>query len=644
MVEGDDGDDRELFERPTEVSDPAVPDAPVIAGASFAREAVPSAAALTEADEPGRPGPPAAAPVGWSGGDPRYAPQAPIGAGGMGEVILCRDHAVGRDVAMKLIRGRARERRAEIQRRFVHEARVQGQLEHPAIVPVYDVGLDADGALYFTMKHVRGVSLRDVLRGLRDGDPAIRVRFSRRRLLTLFSQICMAVHFAHGKGVVHRDLKPANLMFGDFGEAYVLDWGLALAPGAAEPGPAPTSGLGTAGYMAPEQVDPAQGDGPIDGRADVYALGVILYELLTLEPAHGGGTLTELLQSTLDRDGLEPAAAAPGRDVPPELDALCYRATRRRPSDRLASAAELSRAVEAFLDGDRDLARRRQLAAGHAAAAERAFAEAGAAGAPEVEHAERARAMRDVAAALGLDPDQPSARQTLVRLLAEPPATPPPAAQVRMAARVLEAYRLGGRAALAFYAGYLLYLPLLLWMGVRDHGLFALGWTTIALCAAATYAMLRRPPARIDRPLGHLALSTFTVGTASVMFGPFVLVPMLGVAMCVCYTASIGHMRGLVPVASCLTVLVPAVLGWLGLIPATSWFEGGQWRIQSPVFVISAVPTQVFLIMGAIGTIAPACVFVARLRSAYLEAERRLELQAWQLRQIVPDGVAVTPR
>ncbi|MCE9579335.1 MAG: serine/threonine protein kinase [Deltaproteobacteria bacterium] len=578
---------------------------------------------------------PTRAPVRWlDAAGARYAPGDPIGRGGMGEVVLCRDLAVGRDVAMKLIRDRARVR-PEVEARFVHEARVQGQLEHPAIVPVYDVGLNADGALYFTMKHVRGVSLAEVLRGLRAGDAALAQRYSRRRLLTVFSQICMAVHFAHEKGVVHRDLKPANIMLGGFGEAYLLDWGLALAPEAAPEVVHDRAAVGTPGYMAPEQIEGADA-APIDARADVYALGVILFELLTHERVIDAPAIVDVLRATLALDGARPAARAPDADVPPELDALCYRATRRDPAARIASAAALSAGIEAYLDGDRDLALRWELARGHADEAAAALTRARAA--PATEQAERARAMRDVAAALGLDPNQVDAQRTLVRLIAEPLTSVPPAAEAELAASAGAAFQFARRSALAFYAGYLLYLPLLLWMGVRDVRLFALGWATIAACIGATVWLVRRPPTRRGVPLAHLALSTVTVGTASVMFGPFVLVPMLAGTMCVCYTASVGTGRGLVPIAGCVSVLAPAGLAWLGVIPSCYAFEDGRWSITSQVFDISSVPTQLFLVLASFGTIAPACVFVARLRRAYLDGERRLQLQAWQLRQIMPDA------
>jgi eukaryotic-like serine/threonine-protein kinase len=566
----------------------------------------------------------------------RYAPRRTLGVGGMGEVRLYHDHTIGRDVAVKVIR----PHRGGTERRFVHEARIQGQLEHPSIVPVYDVGTDPDGALYFTMKCIRGHSLASVLQGLRDGDAELASRTSRRRLLTVLSNVCMAVHYSHQKGVVHRDLKPANVMLGSFGEVYLIDWGLATVVNGGGHGDATavsearsqTTGLaGTPGYMAPEQVQNATA---IDARADVYALGAVLFEILTLERLHGAGPVAQVLLSTLRTDGASPAARAPDREVPPELDQLCRDATRLDRDQRLPSAEVLSRRIEAFLDGDRDLALRRTLATDHAARAEAAFARAG--DGPD-ELAERASAMREVTAALGLDPENQSARRTLARLIAEPPRRVPDEARAEMIANRRQWYHLAGRQALIHYAGYLLYLPLMIWLGVRDWSLFALGWICIASCAAATAYALRRPPARLDVPLVHLVVGSFTVSAVSVLFGPFVLVPMLALGSSVAYIASIGDRGGLVPVMGALAVAAPVVLGWLGVVPSPYVFDGGVWTILPSVFHISRWPTQIFLLAGILGTLVPSCVFVSRLRRAYARAEEKLHLQAWQLRQIVPD-------
>ena len=141
----------------------------------------------------------------------------------MGEVLLAKDICIGREVVMKMIRTDQQGSSGEVEARFVREACIQGQLEHPAIVPVYDLGNTPNGDTYFTMRRIRGETLKDVLKGLRESDPAMLARFSRRKLLSAFSNICLAIDFAHTRGIVHRDLKPANIMLGDFGEVYVID-------------------------------------------------------------------------------------------------------------------------------------------------------------------------------------------------------------------------------------------------------------------------------------------------------------------------------------------------------------------------------------------------------------------------------------
>src|SRR5262245_9400055 len=218
-------------------------------------------------------------PLSLSAGD-RYHERDLLGRGGMGEVRLCLDRTIGREVALKVIRQPTGGIDRDLVQRFLREARVQGQLEHPSIVPVHELGTARDGALYFTMKRVRGSTLAEVIEVMRAGLP-MAAAFTRRRLLSAFSTVCLAVDFAHSRGVLHRDLKPGNLMLGDFGEVYVLDWGLAKVRGAEDvpatdgdgdgDGDDGTAGrldsallggaktahgdvMGTPGYMAPEQL------------------------------------------------------------------------------------------------------------------------------------------------------------------------------------------------------------------------------------------------------------------------------------------------------------------------------------------------------------------------------------------------------
>src|SRR5688572_20509375 len=159
-------------------------------------------------------------------GAERYVERDSLGTGGMGEVRAYQDRRIGREIAIKRLHPE-RSDEAKSRKRFLREARIQGTLEHPSVVPVYDLGEEPDGTIFFTMKRIRGDTLFDVLRRLAQRDPEAVARWTRRRLLEVFARVCLTVHYAHTRGVVHRDLKPGNIMLGEYGEVYVLDWGLA---------------------------------------------------------------------------------------------------------------------------------------------------------------------------------------------------------------------------------------------------------------------------------------------------------------------------------------------------------------------------------------------------------------------------------
>src|SRR3954468_18054161 len=223
---------------------------------------------------------------------PGYQLGGLIGKGGMGEVIAAQDQRIGREVAFK--RMRAVHASGDALARFLREARIQARLDHPAIVPVYELGKDAEGRPYFTMKRLAGKTLTH---HLAEKDTP------RQRLLRAFTDVCLAIELAHSRGVIHRDLKPSNIMLGDFGEVYVLDWGVARVMGGRKRRPTGAMQaddidsidgeqtmtgdmLGTPGYMAPEQMRGEENIGP---AVDVYALGAILFEILTHEPLHPRG-------------------------------------------------------------------------------------------------------------------------------------------------------------------------------------------------------------------------------------------------------------------------------------------------------------------------------------------------------------------
>ena len=287
----------------------------------------------------------------------RYELLGTLSAGAMAEVRLVKDLPFSREVAMKVLRaGRANE---SSRWRFFREARVQGQLSHPAVVPVYDLGVDPDGDLYFTMKWVRGLRLDLALAELRE-DQSEKPAFTERQLLARISQLCLAIHYAHCRGVVHRDLKPSNIMLGEFGEVYALDWGLAKVLSEVNPRYEPIddasgamqtsdgSVLGTIGYMAPEQL---QGQVElVAAQCDVYSLGAMLFELVAAEPVHRGSAAMQAL-SSLKTDGASPKRRRPERDIPDSLDAICFAALRTDPKNRLPEAKAIADAIEEHLTG-----------------------------------------------------------------------------------------------------------------------------------------------------------------------------------------------------------------------------------------------------------------------------------------------------
>ena len=215
------------------------------------------------ADEPGSM--PASAGAGTRTRAPseHYQVQERLGRGGMGEVVAAQDEVLGRGVAIKRMLDDAPSPRAV--HRFIREARIQARLDHPAIPPVHELGHDRAGRPFIVMKRLHGTPLSQVLAAIDAGDAAMRAKFPRQRLLRAFADVCLAVEFAHARGVIHRDLKPANVVLGDYGETYVIDWGIAKVVGDTDPELASLreSGddlstragatVGTPAYMAPEQ-------------------------------------------------------------------------------------------------------------------------------------------------------------------------------------------------------------------------------------------------------------------------------------------------------------------------------------------------------------------------------------------------------
>jgi eukaryotic-like serine/threonine-protein kinase len=570
----------------------------------------------------------------------RYQIQEIIGVGGMGEVRLCRDEAIGRDVAHKSLLG-DRGASPAATRRFLREARVQGQLEHPSIVPVYDLGAAADGRLFFTMRRVLGYTLEAVIRALARGDAAMAEGFSRRKLLEAFVRVCLAVDYAHARGVLHRDLKPSNVMLGDFGEVYVIDWGVAkLVAERATAAPVVVSGalegggrghkVGTLGYMAPEQI--LGMDGSQDARTDVYALGAILFEILTLRRLHAGATPEEVHLSTTRRPLRSPFDGVEG--VPPELAALCERATAVDRAERCAGARELASAVERYLDGDRDVERRRALAVDRTAAASAALARA----ASDADAgAARADAVREVTAALAHDPENEEARRILVRLFVEVPSRLPPEVEAEIEAATQRDRTQYMRFGLYGVASWLMMPPLVIAMGVRA---WAPVLFTTALCVVAlVYTALVFRSGRLTAPRMHAftALILATIASSSCFMGPFVVVPPIAAAVTLYITLlhRAARQRWVVIAMGSLAVAVPFLLELAGIFPPAFAFSDGNVTLFGRALRLAPETTlPLLLYAGVTSVIVPAAV-LGLVRDALSSAERHLFLQAWHLRQLL---------
>jgi serine/threonine-protein kinase len=326
-----------------------------------------------------------------------------IARGGMGAVLKGRDTGLGRDLAVKVLL-ETHQGKTELVQRFVEEAQIAGQLQHPGVVPVYELGQFPDQRPYFTMKLVKGKTLAALLAARKD--PAE----DRPRLVGIFAQVCQTLAYAHARGVIHRDLKPSNVMVGNFGEVQVMDWGLAkvlreggvaderkaLAQQAVsvirtqrDVGSHTQAGsvLGTPGYMAPEQ---ARADaGLVDERADVFGLGAILCQILTGQPPFPGPNAEAMRKAqTAQLDDAFGRLDGCGADA--ELIALARRCLAAEPWDRPRDAGAVAAAVTAYQESVAERLRQAELA--HAAEAARAE-EARATAAAERKARRRTRAL-----------------------------------------------------------------------------------------------------------------------------------------------------------------------------------------------------------------------------------------------------------
>ncbi|MFN0250127.1 MAG: serine/threonine-protein kinase [Kofleriaceae bacterium] len=562
---------------------------------------------------------------------PRYQGSALLGRGGMGEVLEVTDVEIGREIAIKRIRDANAD--PQIVERFLREAKIQARLEHPAIVPVYELGHDLDGKPYFTMKRIGGTTLAQLLAG--DPGPP-------RRALRALVDVALAIDFAHRRGIVHRDLKPANVMLGGFGEVHVLDWGVARVLAENAPTPQtidPNAGLmagsldsatrfgdviGTPGYMPPEQ---ARGE-PVDRPADVYALGAMLFEILANMPLHPRGVAA--LASTKAGVTRGPRELHPDRDVPPELDALCLAAVATNPDQR-PSAREFADTLQSFLDGDRDAQLRRQLARDHLTSARAAWT----ARMKGNEVDARKLALREAGRALALDPTLDEAKDLAEELRTRSTEVSPPEVERLIDDIDRKATRKQAKVAALTLISHLPFTIAAIAIGVTDWAWFG---AYIAISVMVVASSLRDAvSATVLSAWTSVILCALQVAIAVRMFGPFVIVPSVTAASALSLLVFPPLRKHPVLVVGTIVAgwLVPILLEAAGVLESSFAIATGTITSQSILALDGWSGTALLVVVNAIIIISTA-QFLYQLATERRTAQIDLALQAWHDRQLSP--------
>lgn len=291
---------------------------------------------------------------------PQYTEFEEIARGGVKKIIKVKDRKTDRSVAKAVLLDKSDRENIES---FLREARLTSSLQHPNIIPIYDMGLEEDGSPYFIMEHLTGDTLADIVKKLSAGEPDYKERYSLSVLLDIFSRICDAIAYAHSQNIIHLDLKPENIHINNYGQVHVCDWGLGKILNSdsepelytSSPDTRPDLNIlnnmtldsqlkGTPGFMAPEQ---ATIGGHKDKQTDIFSLGAILFFILSYKIPIQGNTLDELIQNT--KDGK--INSIDKKDVPESLEAITLKALQKEARDRYPSVEELSRDLDKYRHG-----------------------------------------------------------------------------------------------------------------------------------------------------------------------------------------------------------------------------------------------------------------------------------------------------
>lgn len=569
--------------------------------------------------------------LGGRGAPLRYREGELIGTGGMGQVVSATDEMIGREIALKRL-ARHVDGLKDLRARFLREALIQARLNHPSVLPVHDIGVDAEGRPFFTMPRVRGRTLRELLNDKPDA-------FQRRRMISALAHVCLAVDYAHQHGFVHRDLKPPNIMLGDFGEVYVLDWGVAREVSGddvpseprLEPRPAESklteagAQLGTPGYMSPEQVRSASDVGP---AGDVYALGAMVFEVLASEPLHAGSR-DERIKSTLAGVDGHPSSRVPDLDISPELDAAVARATSLDPEER-GSARALADAIEEWLGGARDREQRHAWADQLRAEAERAEERGDVEG--------RRDAIRLLGRSVALEPDHRETLERLIALLTDDTAPVPDHVSTELLRDDETRIRRSGRyGTYGFLGAGALTLVLSLAMGVRRPGV-VVAMLLVAAFSSGLSAWIARSGKVRHWAMLALFFTTFAFGAfLSGFFGPFVGVPSFVALLAGLYVMDSPRLTTWVAVAGVTALIAPLALELAGILPPSFEVTAGS-IVLHPRLVAFHSPSASLLTLFALNAAALfAPILMARMRAREDRFRRREAQRNWRLRQLLPE-------